>query len=357
MLKRVLAAMGMAIAPFAPAQAEPQEVPIEAEADWEHEWTAMRFPASFDGFTRSSIYEFQSRQSDMSANYEDAAGNSLSIYVFRPGIADASIWHDRALVALGASDEMFGEEEAKGAVQGKRSASFAPVGSDIDSGLLTVFASKGPFRSVGVALFASGDWLVKMRLSSRGLDPEGLEDLLRQTLGQLPEMAQHSATSAYLVEACLAEVNYPSAPRLMADGSDDDAIMSSLTDGRMMTRFNGTSDLDGNRFCRVGEGGLEGTIYRPQKSEDRYIIALGDSGTSVHAAPQVDLDEMLAQQGDIPVRSANFQVTYATATDLHHFMPFRTLPSPNQAARAVFAEKPITSVIRPLSESTVTVAD
>jgi len=219
---------GLFVALALPASAEPQEVEIAAETDWKHQWTPMRFPASLGDFKRDRIYQFQERESDISANYLDPAGNLLSLYIYRPGLAEPAIWHDRALVSLGANDVMFGSNESGAGIQGKRSASFPPTGSKIESGLLTVLTSKGAFRSTGVAIYSSGDWLIKVRLSSRGLDPEGLETLLREVLLALPEMPDYSEQKAYLIEPCLDTVEYTAAERLKNEGAGTGSLATVL---------------------------------------------------------------------------------------------------------------------------------
>jgi len=198
---------GLFVALALPASAEPQEVEIAAETDWKHQWTPMRFPASLGDFKRDRIYQFQERESDISANYLDPAGNLLSLYIYRPGLAEPAIWHDRALVSLGANDVMFGSNE---------------------SGALTVLTSKGAFRSTGVAIYSSGDWLIKVRLSSRGLDPEGLETLLREVLLALPEMPDYSEQKAYLIEPCLDTVEYTAAERLKNEGAGTGSLATVL---------------------------------------------------------------------------------------------------------------------------------
>lgn len=334
---------GLFVALALPASAEPQEVEIAAETDWKHQWTPMRFPASLGDFKRDRIYQFQERESDIAANYLDPAGNLLSLYVYRPGLAEAPIWHDRALVSLGANDAMFGSD----GVQGKRSATFAPTGAKVESGLLTVLTSSGAFRSTGIAIYSSGDWLIKVRLSSRGLDPEGLEGLLREVLLALPEMPTYSGQDAYLIEPCLDTVEYTTAERLKNDGTGAGSLAPVLNGPLLDVLPKPKNDAV---YCRVGDGGNEGSIYRPDSAKERYIVAMGDSGTSVEVGPQMTLDEALASSLDETGESPVFQVSYTTALAIRHFMPFRSLPSPAQATRAVFKEPAISTITRALGD-------
>ena len=330
-----------------PALAEPATVEIAENADWSHQWTAMRFPAQWGDFSRQQIVQFQDRESDISARYSDAAGTVLSIYIYRPGFASAPIWHDRALVAMGADDVMFGTD----GVLGKRTATFAPNGSEIESGLLTVLTSNGDFRSTGLGIYQAGEWLVKLRLSSRRLDPEGLEELLRKVLSIAPKLEGYGETPAYLIEPCFDQVKYTIAERFKPQlGSDPfegmSTVMMDLV-GREVAA-NIEADSPDQTYCREGAGGSEGSIYRQPGSQDSYIIAFGDSGTSAHAGPALSLDAILSKEDPEAVQKTHFTVTYSTATHKRMFMPFASLPQPNQAGRAVLMEKPVVTSKRPL---------
>lgn len=334
---------------WTPALAEPDTVDIAEDADWSHQWTQMRFPIQWGDFKREQIVQFQAQESDISARYLDAAGDVLSVYIYRPGLADASIWHDRALVGMGANDVMFGSD----GVQGKRSASFAPEGSDVESGLFTVLTSNGDFRSTGVAIYQSHDWLVKIRLSSRRLDPEGLEELLRTVLNSAPKLDGYSKSPAYLIEPCLDEVKYSNADRFKPEPGEEpkvgaDTVMMSLIGGVMMATNEATSNSQ--PYCREGQGGSEGSVYRQPGSQERYIIAFGDSGTSAEVGPALPLDAILQEQNPDAPKRAHFIVTYSTATHRRTFMPFASLPQPNQAGQAVFREEPVAIFKLPLGD-------
>ncbi|MEO9463047.1 MAG: hypothetical protein ABJ242_09950 [Marinomonas sp.] len=332
-----------------PALAEPETVEIAEDADWSHQWTAMRFPAHWGDFQREQIIQFQERESDISARYLDAAGDVLSIYIYRPGLANAPIWHDRALVGMGANDVMFGSD----GVQGKRSATFAPNGSKVESGLLTVLTSNGDFRSTGLAIYQAGEWLVKVRLSSRRLDPEGLEELLRKVLRTMPKLENYGKDAAYLIEPCLDEVQYTNAERFKPD---PDAGPSDALGSAMMTLLGGDvlaeaeTGKSAQPYCREGNGGSQGSVYRRPGEQESYIIAFGDSGTSAQAGPALSLDTILSEEDPDAPQRAHFTVTYSTATHRRTFMPFVSLPQPNQAGRAVFREEPVVTYKRPLGD-------
>lgn len=330
-----------------PAHAAREEIDVPADQDWEHQWTAMEFPAKLLEFNRQTVVQFQPNQSDISANYVDGAGNILSLYIYRPSLADAAIWHDRALVAIGAHDVMFGSE----GVQGKRSATFAPRGSEVESGLLTVLTSKGAFRSTGIAIYSAGDWLAKVRLSSRGLDPEGLEALLRTVLGKLPKLEGYSEKEAYLIEACFTSMRFTTAERFKPDDSQEATTQEDSSGDLIGSAALGkAAQVPSGPYCREGEGGREGSLYRSPGVQHSYILAFGDSGTSAIIGPAKQLDEIFGEGSAQSSANPYFSVSYATATQRFVFMPYKSLPEPNQAAQAIFGEPPIATVERPLGD-------
>ncbi len=342
----ILASLALAIMPST-LGAQPVEFELASDKDWEHQWTDMRFPAEFDDFSRLSIYQFQDRETDISANYQGPLGDVLSIYIYRPGLADASIWHDRALVALGGNASF-----QDPGVKGKRTATFTPTGGASESGIMTVLATEGRFRSTSVALFSSGEWLVKLRLSSIRLEPEGMESRFREILQQLPKMEALSAQKAYLIEPCLDEISYSTAERF--EPAEQDALganspMLSLTAG-LASMAQQNEQAPAAQYCREGNGGREGSIYRTAGIRDNYLIAYGDSGTSVSVAPALSLDAVLASDDPEAAKRAHFLVVHKTAIEHRIFMPFKSLPQPNQASQAVFREAPIATLSRALGD-------
>lgn len=330
-----------------PATAQPQEVTIAPDADWEHRWTAMEFPAQFDDFKRSKIIQFQDQEADIAANFEGPLGDILSVYIYRPGFADTAIWHDRALVALGANEAFRSD-----GVKGKRTTTFTPKGGVAQSGIMTVLATKGRFRSTSLALYSSGEWLVKVRLSSIRLEPDGMETRIRELLEKLPEMGELAKKDAYLIEPCLGKMIYSNAERFKPTSGEANSVnlaMMGLTlDNK--SAANSHSGEPKGEYCREGEGGREGSIYRIEEVKDRYLIAYGDSGTSALVAPALSVEEVLDPENNEAQKTPHFLVTYSTATANRVFMPFKSLPQPNQASQAVFREEPILTAARPFGD-------
>lgn len=301
----------------------------------------MEFPAQWGDLTRDGIYQFEARETNLSAKYWDEDRDTLvNLYLYRPGLADASIWHDRALVALGVN-EVFGSEN----VQGTRTASFTPNGGTAESGILTIIAAEGEFRSASVAIFSAGDWLVKLRVSSRSLDPDGLEDMVRSLIARIPKLAGYSAQQSYVMEACLDAVNYATAERPKRNNSASDSERSSEALFNSDEFIEGLKEKPdrGEKYCREGDGGLQGSIYRSMGAKDRYIVAIGDSGASLNVAPAKSLESMLR---DGSSNTANFLVSLRTGDKVRVFMPFLTLPQPNQAMQTMLREAPFATYER-----------
>lgn len=53
------------------ALAQPTDLAIDADEDWEHEWTDMTFPARIGDFERESVSQFEDRQTNISGGFRD----------------------------------------------------------------------------------------------------------------------------------------------------------------------------------------------------------------------------------------------------------------------------------------------
>ena len=62
------------------AIAQPVELEIRSNRDFEHEWTPMEFPARIGDFRRNRIIQFEEREANIAANYwSDETETILSI--------------------------------------------------------------------------------------------------------------------------------------------------------------------------------------------------------------------------------------------------------------------------------------
>lgn len=348
--RRVGVAVALACFAFwtAPAAAEPEKLDVDADKTWQHRWTAMAFPPRLGSLEREEIYQFEDQQSNVSARYwSEELGTLFSIYIFRPSEPDPSLWHDRALAAIEANEDIAPIDPAS-----RLTASFVPPGGRSESGIRSVYASGSGYKSTGVALYQAGEWLVKVRMSSQRLDANGLDLALAEAIAGLPELDSVSATRAELVQRCASTIEFSEAER-----ADVDPILVATVSGILALPLSDGGEprtVSEVRYCLEGPKEARYGIYRPNGAKDRYTIAFGDSGFSVAVGPSKTLDAVLAESG---TAAETYAVTSGDALQTRIFAPFLSLPTPDQAAHAALREGPIAAISRPLdgTRSTITI--
>lgn len=329
-----------------PAHAQVQELVIPAGNDWAHQWTAMEFPASIGNFQRTGITQFEERQTNVAASYADPKTETiLTLYLYRPALPDASIWFDRALVAIGAQDVL-----GRADVDNLKLSSFIPSGGSAQSGQYAAIKVSGNFRSTGVAIYRAGDWLVKMRISSRKLKVRELERMITSTLSQMSPLADVAETPAYIIAPCATVMQFSDADAIEPDDAQNSAISAALG---ALSITNSEDAAIGDKaettptYCREGARDQRGNLYRPDASETEYLIALNDAGFSMEVTPQVWLAALLPNEDS---STATYQVKSATGlkTDIH--TAYSGMPTPQQVLKSVFDEPVLASINRPFGD-------
>lgn len=344
----VAAALALVTTAVAPAAiAQPAEVEVAGDADYFHEWTGFALPPVLAGFDRDSIHEYQERASNMGAQYSRGRETFLTIYLFRHGGGDASVWHDRALHTLKTRD-IYSDFDPSGWV----TEFYIPTGSTETSGILTSGESKGDIRATAVSIHTSGEWMVKLRMSSRTMGREAMVADMQEVLGQLAGAVQHAATApGYLVESCPSDLEFRNSEAV----TDQDRISElSVVAGMSVVTF---PDAEGKlapspapRYCRDGESRENYSIYRPNASETRYMIAMRDAGMAVEVT---QVGRILDIFGDGKSDNREYAAILRTSLDLRLGGPFKTMPTPQQAYDAAFGKVHFSTVTRPLAEEGV----
>lgn len=111
----------------------------------------------------------------------DGEGEFLSVYVYRRTNGGVPVWFEQARLSLMSCDVNDGLRSV-GTVY-----SFALPGREEATALKVVFASPegADYKSTGLAMFALGEWYVKLRATSHSLDVGGLEAWMMQAVGEL----------------------------------------------------------------------------------------------------------------------------------------------------------------------------
>lgn len=323
-----------------PATAEPTPIEVAATATWQHDAAKVRFPPALGGFRRTNIVDYGDQRFDVSGRYfDEASRTTVTLYLFRAPVPDVPMWHDRALISIRQHDAL-GTPDHSAAV----TAAFAPPGSEVTSGLLTVMPLSGrSARSTALAVFPQGPWLVKVRITSDSLDPAQLRARLEALLAALPIDPLGMAQPAAAMTDCSEPLQFGRARRADPPDLSTQLILSALQ-GAAGEKNNAadaeTEVVPPSRFCRDPSSQGDYGVYRREGAKDSYVIGLYDAGTSVgvHRQPAAGL---------LGGGSAkDFWIDLSTVSETATFRGFRSLPAPAKVIEVIGSEQPVSSVKR-----------
>lgn len=323
----------------------------------------MRFPARIDGFERNRLIQFEDRQTNIAANYEDReTGTVLTIYIYRPIVPDAQIWFDRALQSIGARQRAYGTVD----LSEISISSFAPKGAGAKSGQFAVLEPESGYRSTSVAMFRADQWLVKLRISSKDLSTSKLADLTSKIASKLPALDGVSSDPAYLVEECKTPMEGRTAIPFTSSKGDTAIALeaSAFLMAESIKSVEGESaggtpvgeEAKPVRYCREGARRDQFNQYRPNEATDQYILAIGDAGNAISVFPKKLFG---AEPGDESGRMVT-RIHSGSGLETIVHRPFVGVPDIQTAADAVFRSPALAKVTRPLgnegSDVTILVA-
>jgi hypothetical protein len=330
------ALLGVAVS----ASAEPTRLQLDPNASWEHRWTKLQMPPRLDGLTRTWIADFGTGQLDMIGTYQDpATRTTASLYLFRAGLADVSVWEDRIAQTIRANTQLGTADQAHALV-----GPFTPTGHAADSGYVVVYPESGQtFTASGFSLFPHDGWLVAVRMTSGTLTPEALRARLASfTAAILLAAGKFTYPRAEAMADCPEALSFgPPAPRATRDRASLLLLGAVATNARRPTDDKGkpTTTAPAREFCRDRLSAPMFNVYRAHGVRDSYVIAAADSGVAINVG-RLDMTAL-------PGGKANYWATLATAADIRFFGPFETLPTPQQVIQAVSSEPPAGSVVDP----------
>ncbi|UIJ45807.1 hypothetical protein LZK98_02275 [Sphingomonas cannabina] len=281
---RLCAALLICAAPPAFAQgAHNVAIAVPEGQPFVHANSGMTLPSSLTGLPRTRASELEAPQLDIIFEYANADESDFaSVYVYRTTAGAAPVWFDRAVAAV-EKRPMFGTPHRL-----DRPVAFAPAAGAAASGLIAVWSLEGSsFRSTALAIVPLGEWLVKLRYSSKTLDAPALDERLRQAVAALGWPAGlASAPPAAAVEPCSAPIAFngrAKPARRDATGTLMGALMAAAaadaeTEGAVKTPA---------VWCRDPAPVADAAIYRADAGTDAYLLALSDAGRGVSVAPSL----------------------------------------------------------------------
>jgi len=309
----VAASLAMGSIPAASAQ---QPLPVEPGTAWMHAHSGIAIPATLGELARMRATSFAEPQLDISQNFGSSDGQQqLTIYIFRNTNGSVPLWFAQAQRAISLREDLRNPALAIPPV------AFTPPGRAAGSGLKAVFAPTGVegIRSTGVALFAVGDWYVKLRATSATLSASELSDWIETVLAgiTLPRTAPAPPAAMQPIAGC-------DAPLTFAPEATDSALApAALTIGVQAP----AARMKPERWCLDSVVSGNRAVYRPDGTRDRYLLATGDNGKALAVQPQAP--------------GGYYSVNFVTAARTFRLVAQDRLPSPQRALALVDGERSV----------------
>lgn len=262
-------------------------MPAAAKADWIHKPTGLRVPDRIgDDLVKGETRDASNgAQSNIWVQY--GAGDDLAtLYVYRSAYPDAGLWFHRTEAAMRGAVGLSGDVPPP--------AERTLFGAAAPNALRQVYtldgATKG-FRSTALLIVNHGEWLMKIRLSSRTLDAAALGERLDRFVA-----AMKVKTAEANPIARVADCAGPAPAATATAVTDQDARMGLLVGGGVVAQMaaRGSSGLakDEANWCRDREEALAkiATVYRAKAGGD-WVMLIGDSGVAAATASSLFPDK------------------------------------------------------------------
>jgi hypothetical protein len=291
------------------------EIKVGAKSNFRHRHSKLVLPPVLGGIARSRGVAIEPDELDL--YFEHAAADlseAYTVYVYRHVAGGLPVWFDRARA-------MIERRAALGTAEVQSAGAFIPPGRNEASGLLATYALTGrAYRSTGVALMPLGEWMVKLRASSKTLSPSELEARMKAALAELRWPSRMTAAPALVpVEPCTTPLALSGeAKPLSGEDAGAENLMGALL-GQMADNLPDaklpSADAE-TRWCRDATLVENAGVFRADGAADRYLIALGDAGRALNVGPS-------AGAGFLDEEDAGSETSFAVRLVL----PARTMTS------------------------------
>lgn len=301
------------------AQTAPPVLPADATKPFRHANSGLTFPIALIGLPRSEGHEYVKPELDVAFRYvapDDT--EELTVYAYRVTAGSPAVWFDAAIRSI-EQRQAFGRK-----TRIERPVGFAPPGQSVASGFKAAWTlSNGPLRSTALAIVPVGEWLVKLRYSSRAHEAASLMTRLETAILELgwPTTAP-GALAAEPIAECSMPLKLGGASKpVKADGA------AALIDAMMAIGGDKDAKPDAPKaapvsWCRDSTVAAPVPIYRPNGTSDAYLGSLSDSGQAVWVRPSL--------AGLIPKNKPSWAVSIVRAGETLNYPGRDRLPPPTQ---------------------------
>lgn len=315
--------------PVCPAMAA-TALPVQKGEAWVHAGSNLTFPANADGFARDRASDLGSSQSELSFAYYDAKSEtSVTLYIFRAGIPDVSIWADRAEAAIVATaPHAYGNLD----MAGRKWTRFSPWPNSTDAGLRITYGVSGMrAKATGLTMIQHGDWLIKVRMTSGKLNAAQLDARLMSFLAALAFPApKNGGTAVYAMKPCADALPDKNA-EMIVNGPGGSAMAGALTNS-LLPPGSGKPENPGI-YCRDQSSQRNWGVYRPNGAKNSYVLALGDGGNTMLIGPDAGMKVT-------DPKASGFSVTLITTDRIVGFPSYDALPPPSQVIEGLNTARP-----------------
>lgn len=343
-------ALALAAAPAlaqddAPARSGFVEPGQEAPPAWKHEPSGLALPPAIAGFARGKITRFDEEGRNVAIAFRGTDDTFATLYVYRAGVPSVAIWSDRAASVM-LSNSKLGEVDPDTLIIAPFS---PPAGAGADSGVRISAGFRGEGAgATGLSLHVHDGWLVKLRMTSRSLSAAGLDARIAALVGALDlPRASETAPLYAAIEECENRLDAEKPAKLVALDTTANILIGGIIGSLRDERAGAWSDPDA-RWCRDAASRREYGIYRSSSSRNSYLLAYGDSGTSLFAA-RYNMVSLIKP-------SRLFLAVQSDGTREVVYPPFDRLPTPAQMAGLPGNLAPVMSFdLRPGADGAATI--
>ncbi|MEQ1497055.1 MAG: hypothetical protein ABL914_00205 [Novosphingobium sp.] len=335
-LRAAVLLIAAAVLPATPALcASPQSLGTQSGKPFLHASSGLAIPDNVDGFERGRASDYGTSQSDVSFMFHDDSTKSTStVYIYRAGIPNVSIWTERADAAihLSAAEHYGTLDEA-----GRQWARFSPWSNSPDSALRIVYPVSGKTTSAtGLIIAQHGAWLIKIRITSSVLTAAQLDKRLGSFFAELNLPAPKDASAlAYAIQAC-ADALPGKKAKLVQSGNGDEIMAGALANSIVLEVADTQPTSTGARpviYCRDAASQAAYSVFRSGGSREAYLIAAGDGGATLMIGPD-------AGARMLNPKSGAYSVTLLTTDRQFGFVPYQSMPAPRQTMDELGSARP-----------------
>lgn len=275
--KRVAALLSAAALLLSMPALAQQKIDAPAGQAWIHDGSGFGFAATADGFKRVEVRDFGKTQSDIAITYrDDATGTIVTLYLFRAGVPDVSIWADRAEASI-----LVNAPRYLGTIgQDKRRWSPLTLWPNArNAGMSLVYPLEGKgLKATGLAMVRHGPWLIKLRLSSARHDPAQVEARMTSLLRALALPAPAGKQSpVYQIKPCQTSLSMAKATQFGHDPIEATVPALLVPQGEPAPAT--------KPYCREETGLGLSAIFRPGGSMSEYVLTFNDGGVAALVRP------------------------------------------------------------------------